>query len=196
MYDGYRNTGVQCQVPYLTTLLEMFCTSDTNPIIGYTEGANGVYPVFREDHNALRIREWGYQLVRETILKFTQEISESIDLIDLKADLRPAIAQVLAAFWTTPTRNEVKAWGSFPFEDYGIIKPIAIPYPLGSILATLQQGRIPPPPSYWKAGCLEITPPIVKFFMKLCYRFQRPARWLVRRSLTIIREGIFQQHRQ
>jgi hypothetical protein len=170
--------------------METLCSSDSDSVTGYVKVGDSIQPVFSKNNSASRVREWGYPLVRQTILRFAEEISSSLCLVDTNADVRPAAAQVLETFWLDPTPDEAKCWGSFPFEDGSVVKPIAVPYPWSSVFSALRTGSIPRPPTYWRAGSWVITPRPVKFLIKLCCRLRRAAGRLARLGLTAVQRAL------
>jgi len=115
MYDQRYQLGFN-HVSGLTTLLEMVCSADHGSVIDYQIRDNQVYPIFKEESNQA-VLDWGYPIVRDTILHFADHLLLDASLLNPQADVRSMVATLQQAFWLTPTQNEARAWGTFPMED-------------------------------------------------------------------------------
>ena len=51
------------------------------------------------------------------MLCFLEHLLLDKNLVNPWADMRPATAELLGAFWVNPSRLEAAVWGEFPYED-------------------------------------------------------------------------------
>lgn len=99
----------------LIALMEAFCSADHGQVVGYEERANAVCPVLNGDRNH-QVLECGLPLLRDTIYCVADHVLVDANRVNLEADLREAIAEVLQAFWLKPSASEVRAFAAFPCE--------------------------------------------------------------------------------
>ena len=163
LFDEHAGTGCLDFVRPLWWLGELFCAADHGTTVGFA-GAP-VEPVLADADNPL-LRRWPWwQLYRRTVLTFVEQCVWDADLANIQADLRGAVADVLAAFWEWPDQAEAACWGAFPVEDpgTGAARPPARPVGLGTIATRLRGGdtdvvwpraslRLAAPPLRWAAG--------------------------------------------
>ncbi len=148
-------------IPGLIQMLEMFCQGDHGLVVGYCEDGDRIRAVFKTERNQGAI-EWGLPIVTNTVHAFAESLLLSQDLIDISADVRPAVADVLKTFWLHPTLIEAIAWGTFPCEDDQggtYQKPIAESFGWRDVVPALLAGTVRPRyRASWLAGSLELTP--------------------------------------
>lgn len=99
----------------LIALMEAFCSADHGQVVGYEEMGNAVCPVLNGDRNH-QVLECGLPLLRDTIYCVADHVLVNANRVNLEADLRGAIAEVLQAFWLKPSASEVRAFADFPCE--------------------------------------------------------------------------------
>lgn len=158
MYDLRKKLGFT-DSPGLITLLEAICSADHGSVIGYGVSEGVVKPIFKEESNQAVI-DWGYQIVRDTILDFTEHLFLDDDLLNPWGELRAMNESLLQEFWLHPTVKEARAWGSFPMEDgwgeESTLLTLAPPYSIADVLNIfvhwLRNGKIPQRRHLWKYG--------------------------------------------
>jgi hypothetical protein len=131
-FDRSRDEGYVGSLPGIQVMIEMFCVADHAPVTGYTRGADGrIGPVI--DGAFDEAVAWGLPHVRRTVGAFVDALVLDDDLVDPSTDVRPMVDELLRAFWTAPTREEVGAWGAFPVASdevhsthYQIAKPVTV----------------------------------------------------------------------
>lgn len=115
MYDGRHDLGFT-NSPGLITLIETVCSADHGSVIDYEISENIVHPVFNGESNQA-VMDWGYPIVRNAILTFTDYLLLDGSLLNPWADVRAMSAVLQQTFWLNPSTQEAQAWGSFPMED-------------------------------------------------------------------------------
>jgi FMN phosphatase YigB (HAD superfamily) len=148
--------------------LELFCGAAHGVTLSYRTSADGVRPVLDGDSNPA-LDAWGLSIVHETMLSFTDHLWLDPETLNLSADMRPAVAEVLQAFIRAPSEAEARAWGAYPFE-YGragvVSAVIATPLQMTEVPAALLRGHVQSRAgTEWVEARLAMAP------------------WLVRRSL-------------
>jgi FMN phosphatase YigB (HAD superfamily) len=115
-FDGRYSYGYMNLMSYLECLLEIFCSADHGRTVGYASRQGRIDPILKEERNEQLI-SWGLLQVQRSVVTFVEELILDPSLINCWADVRPAIAEVLWAFWQDPSKSEAVAWGTFPYED-------------------------------------------------------------------------------
>lgn len=115
MFDARQNLGFT-NSPGLITFLEAVCSGDHGSVIDYEVKGKIVRPILKEEANQT-VLNWGYPIVRDTILAFTNYLLLDESLINPDGEVRAMSESLLQAFWLSPTEKEAHAWGSFPMED-------------------------------------------------------------------------------
>jgi hypothetical protein len=173
--------------PGHAALIEVFCRADHGTVLDYAHDGNNVVPVFastRESDTQLYLQEE----VRCTLERFRENLVLDGILVDIRADMRPAVTRVLYLFWSSPTRSEVLAWGTVPFEgasgDEHATVALARPYRIADVLVALMHGRLESRSWFeWRAGCLTLSDPVTRNTIIIA-RFGKATLIRVRRSLT------------
>lgn len=169
-FDRSRDEGYLAQVPGMQLLIEMFCVADHAPVTGYRTTPEGrVEPLI--DGRFDEAVDWGLSRVRGVVEDFVDALVLDEDLVDPWMDMRPAVDELLRAFWMAPTSDEVEAWGSFPVasdevhsDHYAIAKPVSARWALQAVktraLRTRASDREPGVGHiwYWPAGVIANSP--------------------------------------
>lgn len=98
----------------LYPLFEIFCAGREGSLQQYRREGDRVVPV--TDANRPReVEAWNLDLVFEVVGAFVDNF-ELDRACSVNVDVRSALADVVDLLWTSPTRLEAEAWGSFPWE--------------------------------------------------------------------------------
>jgi FMN phosphatase YigB (HAD superfamily) len=150
--------------PGRAALLEVFAAADHGTVLGYETAGDGVRP--RLAPWASEIGGWGLDRMRRTILDTAQHLVLDPELVDLEADLRAAVREVMARLWSTPTPDEAAVWGRFPFEGTSgqdAAEPLARPYKMREVLVGARAGGLPFDSWYfWSEASEAVSPPSVR----------------------------------
>lgn len=156
------------EVPGLVTMIEMICSADHGTVLGYKSDAGGIRPALKEERNSA-VLDWGYDLVRNTVSRFADELLLDSELVSPWADLRRAIAATLTLFWLSPTGAEAEAWGGFPFEDgwgqASYILRLGPPFRWRDLAHIVAQKDVRHHRHTWKHGSLQRTPPVLRHLL-------------------------------
>lgn len=142
LFDQQRGHGIG---PFrgLITSVQLFCAADHGTVRGYRRRGDRVEPVLTTADDD-RVSAWGLPLVRETLREFVRSLVLEEELVDLGADLRGAVCDVVREFARRPTAEEARAWGAFPFEGSEIssvtVKPLATPYTWSGVARAVISG--------------------------------------------------------
>ena len=146
--------------PGLLTLVELACTADHGSVLGYDDVNGVVVPRFDECGNDPVIH-WGLPIVTETVCRVAEELLLSPDLVGTDGiDLRPAILDVFNLFWKSPTTDEAREWGSYPFED-GWGKH-SYRHPIAEARGLLDTVRRQPYRHWWEEGAAQLSGPLTR----------------------------------
>ena len=151
--------------PGRAALIEVFAAADHGTVLGYELSGDLVRP--RLAPWAGQIGSWGLDQMRRTIVDTAEHLVLDPELVDLDADLREAVREVMARLWSTPTAEEAAVWGRFPFEgtsgeDTG--EPLARPYRMREVLAGAVAGSLLVDNWYfWREASEALSPPPVRF---------------------------------
>jgi len=173
----------------LVPMMEMFCAADHGSVTGFEESGAKINVGMREPRNTAALN-WGLPLVQQTIKAFADHLTLDSNLVDVDADVRPAIADVLRAFWLAPTTSEAVAWGAYPYEDDQLGKSttkLAQRYMASDAFGALYRGRVPRHHrAEWIHGSLALTDPITRRLMTFAAavgcRCRGVARWMRNRQ--------------
>ncbi|MFC5381880.1 hypothetical protein [Aquipuribacter nitratireducens] len=101
------------------TLIEIFCSGDHGTLVDYARRPDGaVEPVFGAAREKLTA-EWGLPLLWDTLDSYLDAYldADECGLLDSRhVDVLDPLVAVLRQFWDRPTRDEVRAWSTFPWE--------------------------------------------------------------------------------
>jgi len=165
LFNLRQGMGRDRYMPAIEALLEVFCTSLEDGLLGYQPQDDGSYgPVYRES-NKREVEAWGYQVMRDSILRFTEKLvanaSPQSSPPVLSAEISAALLQI---FWLTPTPAEARAWGEFPFEEdqggtsYNRLVP-PVEWGPGILGRLLRNGRGFDQCAVWHGGIVATNPP-------------------------------------
>jgi FMN phosphatase YigB (HAD superfamily) len=178
-FDRKLNLGF-FDTPGVNQMVEASCSADHGTVLGYRQQGERVEPILKH-HDNQPIVNWGFSLVRDTILCFADCLFLDQDQVDAWADVRQVSAAVIAKFWQRPSRSEAAAWGAFPMEDgwgkESIIHCFAVPYRWKDLLTPLWYGNNTGRRHWWHEGALAISPPKLQrlyvLFLKMGRRQRR-----------------------
>ena len=143
-------------------LFEAFAVTLKESVIGYERQGDTMVTVHRDNQHDEALLAWGQTVLRESILSTVEGVLFDESLARSDADLCDASAELLRAFWETPTVAEAKAWGAFPFEQDQlgkVVRTLAIRYDLDQ-LKSRRDGEFFG--LDWKAGSVAISAPPIR----------------------------------
>ena len=141
-------------------LVEMFCADTSGRTMGYRREGETVVPVMEVERNEPVIA-WGLPQVQDVALRVAELVVPHLPETPVGVATAPFVRDVLHAFWVTPSRAEVAAWGDFPWEEEVArpFVPIAQRISTGSVLERLSRGETRlRRPNGWRAGSAMISP--------------------------------------
>jgi hypothetical protein len=156
MYNTAVGQGLDLRVPDAPFVMETFCMADHGIVSRYERDATGhVQPVLLSATNEAAA-EWGLGLYRATVLAFCTDLADPGAAITRPDDdIRPAVHQVMDAFWCHPTATEASAWGGYPYDSDPAgtaVRPLGRPFAIGD-------GRAAREDRAWVAGSLAMSKP-------------------------------------
>lgn len=141
--------------------MEVFCSGTHGPVRGYRKDDRGHLGPDLELPNSIASRWDSFHRMRECIQNFVNVFPLEAGFIDLHADMRDPAHKLLQQFWLHPTREERKAWGSFPYEydQLGDVQTLlSRPYGLRDLWGLAHPGKISDPQRLWHTADLAQTP--------------------------------------
>jgi FMN phosphatase YigB (HAD superfamily) len=176
----------------LTFLLEAFCAADHGTVVGFKEEDGKVHPIIQEERNT-PLLDWGLLLMRRTVNAFVENLFLDASLINIEADVRPAIGEVLKAFWLQPAFLEAMAFADFPLEfglDVYQTVSFSRSYRWKHVAKAFYSGSVRhATPTLWHKGSLTLTPPQIRFALRVIMGGRRRLRTAVQRALRVLRKG-------
>jgi len=165
LFNLRHGTGSDHYMPAIEALLEVFCTSLEDGLCGYQPQDDGGYgPVYRES-NKREVEAWGYQIMRDSILRFSERLATSDSQRTAPPTLSAEVsAALLKIFWLAPTPAEARVWGEFPFEEdqqgtsYNRLVP-PVKWGPGTLGRLLRNGRGFDQCAVWHGGIVATNPP-------------------------------------
>jgi len=116
LFDEVAETGYAGDFEQAYGPLETFTVANHGVTVGFRRNGGRIEPVLASPTNPT-LDEWPWELYRETVFRFVDELILDDDIANRYGDLRPAVADVLTDFWLRPTRAEAQAWGRYVYED-------------------------------------------------------------------------------
>ena len=116
LFDEVAETGYDGDFEQAYGPLETFTVANHGVTVGFRRNGGRIEPVLASPTNPT-LDEWPWELYRETVFRFVDELVLDDDIANRYGDLRPAVADVLTDFWLRPTRAEAQAWGRYVYED-------------------------------------------------------------------------------
>jgi FMN phosphatase YigB (HAD superfamily) len=174
-FDERMQTGFKYALPELGVVpLEIFCSADHGTVDSFIEKEGQIYPVFREDGNQ-RLIDWGLPMVRKAVFSFTENLLLDSTLVNPWADVREASAEVLQAFWLSPSKLEAEAWGDFPWEKGHSERtdPLAKSYCWEQVAQSFLTLRLSNNQSMWVEGSIARSTLPIGIIMKGFISFRR-----------------------
>jgi hypothetical protein len=161
LFDGRAPKGDKSPFAAFEALAESICKSEEEQVVGYErDGALNVKPLFRGQRNALWA-EWPFGLVRESICEMAGVFPTEVIVPESITDARPALTEVLRAFWMSPSAAEARAWAGLPIESdqaANYSERLAAPYRVMDVARAFACGGFPRKhPWFWVAGARGIT---------------------------------------
>ncbi len=154
------------QAPNL--LIEMMCAGTTGRTLGYKVGDDGVRPVLAAPDND-PVLQWGLPEMQAVAVRTAELAAAYLPSGSAHVDLRPAVAEVMRAFWLHPTDAEAHAWGSFPWEEeiWPPFVPVAQRLTTPDVVARLRRGdRQIRRNNSWRAGSAAVSSPPWRMLLK------------------------------
>ncbi|PIQ84092.1 MAG: hypothetical protein COV75_04005 [Candidatus Omnitrophica bacterium CG11_big_fil_rev_8_21_14_0_20_63_9] len=177
LYDRTGAQGYILGIPELPSLIESFCQADHGLVLGYRNEHGRVVPELKVDGNQA-VKEWGLQVVQETVRNFVGQLVLKHAWTNIWADTRPAIVDLLKHFSRSPSPTEASGWGSFPSEDDQLgsyFRPLARPYGWRKVCEALLTGRVGRRyPWEWRAGSFSISSRFIRMSTTLALRTHHP----------------------
>ena len=75
-------------------------------------------------------------------------------------DLRPAVLDVFTLFWSSPTKDEARTWGSYPFEDGWGTQSYR--HPIAETRSVRDVMRRNPHRHWWEQGASQLSGPVTR----------------------------------
>ncbi len=159
LFDAVHGRGIE-RFAGLVPFLEVFCTADHGTTIGYRCEGDRVEPTLATQPSGL-VGTRGFRLMRETIDCFTDDLVIDREIVALHAGLRATVTENLRQFVLTPTIDEARAWGSFPFEALGTgaVRTLAESWSLGDVARRLMGRPLPGDWFTWRDGSRLVSSP-------------------------------------
>jgi len=182
-FDQRSQRGMDTAGPAAVHMIELFCTGTEGAVSGYHEEGGHVNPVLVTPDNGPAL-EAGLPLVRQTICRFSDELARSSGSVSLDADVRPATAAILEAFWRTPPPAAAAAWATFPFElnlARAESTRLATRFSWRDVTTVFRTGVLGPREwRPWVTGSLAITPAAVRVALHAAAAAGRALRRILR----------------
>lgn len=167
--------------------LEVFCAADHGTVTGLRQTPEGRVEAETDPAWAGPVAAWGLGTVRATLDAFAAalagELARDPGMATPEAvlALRPAIGDLLRAFWLHPTPAEARAWGAFPFnlgEGHGsFTAALAEPYGLADLRRAAKGGKaLKKHEHFWVEGGLAATPAPFRLILATARRLRRRRR--------------------
>jgi len=116
LFDEVAETGYHGDFEQAYGPLETFTVANHGVTVGFRRTDGRIEPVLASPTNPT-LADWPWDLYREAVFRFVDELVLDGDIAQVHGDLRPAVADVLTEFWLHPTRPEAQAWGRYVYED-------------------------------------------------------------------------------
>jgi hypothetical protein len=159
LFDERRQPGVLAELPAVNMLIEMFCAGTEGRLLGYAADGERIRPVLTSERNQ-PVLDWGISEAHDVAVRVAELAAEFVQPADLHADWTPTVWKLLQSFWTTPTRAEAAAWGSFPWEEetWPPFHPIAQTLTTTEVVQRLLRGeRSIRRHTSWRAGTAQAS---------------------------------------
>jgi FMN phosphatase YigB (HAD superfamily) len=182
LYDHRRRTGMRRRRGF-GTLVQMFVAADHGTVTGYARRDDMVVPQLQPDIDDEVIR-WGLATFRAAVAAFVHHLELDNDLVDVDADLRAAVTEVIDLLWSDPSYSEAQAWGAFPFEGAQVVSSdrqrLAAPYTWATVARGVRDGTFPDLGwMHWFEASLRLSRAMVRIPLS---RSMSVYRWLERTS--------------
>jgi FMN phosphatase YigB (HAD superfamily) len=175
LFDEGSQIGFTSGLPGLGIVpLEMFCAADHGTVVSFVDNNGLACPLFRAKDNQ-KITDWGLTFVRDAVYSFTENLLLDENFINPYTDVREASAQVLSAFWLTPTVPEAIAWGDFPWEKGHSEKTdsLAEPYYFKDIIKSFLTAKLVSHQGIWREGAIARSSPEVRRILQGLQRLRQ-----------------------
>jgi FMN phosphatase YigB (HAD superfamily) len=167
-FDERSHTGFTSGLPGLGIVpLEIFCAADHGTVVSFVDKNGLAFPLFRGKANQ-RINDWELTIMRDAVYNFTENLLLDENFVDPYADVREASAQVLSAFWLTPTASEAIAWGDFPWEKGHSEKTVSLaePYHWKDVIKSFLTTKLVSHQGIWVEGAIARSPYLIRNAMR------------------------------
>lgn len=160
--------------PGRAALIEVFAAADHGTVLGYAMAETQVDAQLAP--SSAELSTWGLDLMRRTIIDAAHHVVLDPQLIDPESDVREAVREVMMRLRTSPSPEEARVWGQFPFEGTSgldVSRPLARPYAIGEVVTSSLSGRLVVDNWYfWPEAAEILSPRLVQF----CIRMARAAK--------------------
>jgi len=185
-FDHNRGTGadILARRQDQRGLLEVFCAADHGTVTGLAATAGGRIAAEVDPSWAGSVAAWGLGTVRATLDAVAAGVAARLEdpagAGDAALALRPAVADLLRAFWLAPAPAEARAWGAFPFnlgEGHGsYTAALAEAYGPDDLRRGLSGGKVlKKHEHFWVEGALALTPGPLRAPLAAARRLRRGA---------------------
>ena len=167
-FDEGRQTGFLKREYWVEPMLEVFCAADHGTTLRFETSNGRVIPVLKSPRNDAALA-WGLVTQQKAILEFAGFALAGCPSDFDPESLRPAIHELLGAFWNSPSPAEAEAWGTYPYADdqaEAYSHKLGEPFGWVDCLRSVYRGQMTPPHrAGWIAGGL--------------MRSAKPVRWVL-----------------
>lgn len=157
MYDTSREQSPRWMPADIPFLIESLLMADHGIVSGYRRlESGGIEPVVDSTENRAA-KSWGLDLYWETLSKFCVGLSEGSGW---GQDIRPVLYELLSSFWSDPSRQEARSWGSYLYDSDPTgtaARVLARQFSSSEAESSLQAGRLERGDRAWLAGSLALT---------------------------------------
>lgn len=157
--DGEAGRGAALRKPDHFCLLEIMTTGLEGTLLDYAPAPTGGWtPVLSSATNGPALASGAAELLDGT-LAFAESLQLDPDLVDLNADCRPVVHDVLTQLWNHPTREQAEVVGWFPFEGgMGDLPDRTCPARPYSLRESLRLAANRPVTRIWHPGSVALSP--------------------------------------
>lgn len=96
-------------------IVEAFCAGTHGQVLDFEMRDERPMPVLSSSGNA-SATAWGLPVVRDSLRAFLEHLALAPQDLAVDGDLRTVAVDVFDLFYESPTEQEARAWGSFPYE--------------------------------------------------------------------------------
>jgi hypothetical protein len=155
LFDRQRFPGTPTGLHTPNVLVEMLCAGTTGRTVDYETLDDGsVRAVLDRELNEPAL-EWGLRDIQQVAVRVAELVAPHLAADAPSLDTTEAVLDVLRAFWSHPTKEEVDTWWTFPGEEeiWPPFMPLAQRITGPSMARRVLRGeRTMRPNNTWRAG--------------------------------------------